>query len=89
MERYSAEKGGEREKNQQTLKACLSSLNSSQGKAGKIEKSAERENLVGEKRGRFFALWLLHGPSTLPPQTSGKSREGCGNQDFSPRNQVF
>lgn len=37
-------------KKQQTLKACLSSLNSSQGKAGKVDKAAERGKLVGEKQ---------------------------------------
>lgn len=35
---------------QRTLKAGLSSLNSSQGKAGKVDKAAERGKGVGEKR---------------------------------------
>lgn len=39
--------GGEK---QGTLKAGLSSLNSSQGKAGEVDKAAERGKRVGEKR---------------------------------------
>lgn len=67
------ERGRGNKKNQQTLKACLSSLNSSQGKADKVDKAAERGQLAGEELWRFFASWLLYGPSTLTQQTSGKS----------------
>lgn len=53
-----------------TLKACLSSLNSSQNKAGKVDKAAKRRKLVGGS-GEGFFFWFLQRPSTLLPQTLG------------------
>lgn len=62
MERYSAGKGGENKA--MNTQACLSSLNSSQNKAGKVDKAAKRRKLVGEKRRRFF---FSDSSKDLPP----------------------